>query len=570
MKGKEKIMVEVRNIIHHLRMGHSKRQIHKELKVHRSIIRELYQLAISSEWLNPNFPMPSDEEISRLWRPTTNNHSHPLDTYREQISLWIKEGCSSVVIHQLLRDKYPCNVQTIRRYRKKHFPKIPEPIMVRSTVPGKELEVDFGELGKFYDDSGTLRRVWLFSCRLRHSRKAYREIVLNQTLCTFLMGIVHAFEYFGGVPQICVLDNAKAAVIKSTIDNEMINRSFQDLAEHYHFLISPCLPYTPEHKGGVEGDVKYSKRNFLPFFLAQQKELGIKIPKISDLITALAAWNDEIADLHLVHGVGRSPLELFQSEEAKVLQPLPKHRWEPTSWHRCIVKRDWRIMVLNSYYSVPYRLIGETVDVCVTDSLVRIFHKHQEVTTHKLATRKWEYQRKPEHAPPFHEAVLQCTREGLLELAGKIGLHTHNLVQIILSDPKIDKLRPVRHLLRLAEKFSKERLDRACERAYHYKMYTYLSVKNILESRLDIEPIEDRTLEKVIPLQQPRFVRNPSDYKGDFRKETFEEKLKRLHPFSRYGNGMERTAFDMLQADIIMEEYYKEQGKENFTGFAEQ
>ena len=123
-----------------------------------------------------------------------------------------------------------------------------------------------------------LKKVWLFSLRLRHSRKTYREIVLDQKISTFLMGHVHAFEHFNGVPVNCIMDNLKSAVIKSTIDNDMITKSYQDLAEHYGFVISPCLPRTPEHKGGVEGDVKYTTSNFLRYFLAKQKEMGIEVP----------------------------------------------------------------------------------------------------------------------------------------------------------------------------------------------------------------------------------------------------------------------------------------------------
>ena len=70
---------------------------------------------------------------------------------------------------------------------------------------------------------------------------------------------------------------------------------------------------------------------------------------------------------------------------------------------------------------MPYQLIGETVEVCMTYSLVRIFHKNKEVALHEKAKKKWEYKRKPEHAPPFKEAVLQCSRDGLLALAEDIG-----------------------------------------------------------------------------------------------------------------------------------------------------
>lgn len=339
MKGKVKSMIEIRNILHRLRMGQSKRLIHRQLKVHRSTIRDLYNLAFEHQWLDPTLPMPGDEEIAQHWCPKKHSQTHALDSHKEQIEKWHKEGLSSVVIHQLLKEKCSCGVQAIRRYRNKHFPEAAESVMVRATVPGKFLDLDFGELGKFLDTEQNIRRVWLFSLRLRHSRKTFRMIVLDQTIKTFLMGHVYAFEYFNGVPECCVMDNLKAAVIRSKIDNDMITRSYQELAEHYSFIISPCLPRTPEHKGGVENDMKYTKTNFLSFFRAKQKEMGIEIPKISDLIEALEKWNNEIADIRLIHGVGRSPLEIFKAEEEKALLPLPKVRWEPTSWSQYTVRR---------------------------------------------------------------------------------------------------------------------------------------------------------------------------------------------------------------------------------------
>ncbi len=555
MKGKVKSMTEIRNIIHRLRMGQTNRQIHRDLRVHRSTIRELNRLAVIHQWLNTELPMPSDEEIAKLWNlKKIKTQFHPLDVYKEQLAVWNEEGLTSIVIHQLLKDKCSCDVQAIRRYRNKHFPKAVEPVMVRSTVPGNDMELDFGELGRFLDNDQAEKRVWLFSLRLRHSRKVYREIVLDQTLHTFLMGHVHAFEYFNGVPKNCVVDNLKAAVIRSTIDNDMINRSYQELAEHYGFLISPCLPRTPQHKGGVEGDVKYTKRNFLPYFLAKQKEIGAAAPKICDLREAMEKWDRDVADIHIVHGVGRSPIELFTSEEKQALQPLPKERWEPTSWIQCSVRREWRIMVNSAYYSVPFQLIGETVEVCITYSLVRIFHKHKEIALHEKATKKWEYKRNAQHAPPFQEAVLQCSRDGLLALASDIGAFTHQVAHNILSHPSVDKLKPVRYMLKLAEKYSRERLEIACKRASNFKIYSYASVKNILENNLESQSLEAPITAKIIPLLRPRFARDPADYKSSYSaKETFEERLERQHPISKHGNGM-MGVFEGLLADQIMEE----------------
>jgi transposase len=559
MRGRERSMRDIRNIIQRLRNKQSKRQIHRDLGVHRSIIRELSDLAVTHRWLDPDLPMPSDEEIALACDvDKKKSRTHPLDLYKKQIELWHGQGYSSVVIHRLLQDKCPCDIQALRRYRQKHFPSHIEPVMVRSTVAGRDLEVDFGELGRFYDEKGQLVRVWLFSLRLRHSRKAYREIVTDQKLQTFLMGHVHAFEYFNGVPANCILDNLKAGVIKSTIDNDLVNRSYQALAEHYGFIISPCLPRTPEHKGGVEGDVKYTKRNFLPYFIERQKMAGITTPSIKELAEALDKWTKEVDNIHIVQGVGRSPLEIFSSEEEKALKPLPKSRWEPTSWSQSTVRRDWRVMLDSAYYSVPYQLIGEKVEICYTNGFVRIFHENKEIAFHEKATQKWEYKRKTEHAPPALEAVLFCSREGLLGMAEDIGPFTRQLAEGILSHPTIDKLRPARHLIRLGDKYTKERLEKACQRAFNCKLFSYRSVKSILEKGLDLESLDSSVKDKVVDFDRYRFVRNLDDYRSEEfqQKETFEEKLVRLRPYSKYGNAMMKP-FDSLLADNSMEEEEK-------------
>ena len=92
-----------------------------------------------------------------------------------------------------------------------------------------------------------------------------------------------------------------------------------------------------------------------------------------------------------------------------------------------------------------------------------------------------------DHAPPFKDAVLSCTKEGLLENAKEIGPNTHAFVQRMFSDPHTDKLRPVRSLLSLVIKYDKQRLENACARALSYKNHLYSSVKSILEKGLDFD-----------------------------------------------------------------------------------
>ena len=550
-QGKVKTMLEIREVIHRLREGHSNRQIHRETSIDRSLVQKIRTVSFARGWLSPLAQMPTDEQIFLAWgNRESRQKQHYLDPYKEKLKQWKNQGISAAVMSLLLKDECHCDPQAIRRYLRKHFPKQIDRVMVRHTEPGKDVDIDFGYLGTFLDSQGTLRKTWVFSFRLRHSRRAYREVVLDQKADTFLMAHIRAFEWFGGVPKNVILDNCKAAIIQCTADNDGVRRSYQELAEHYGFVIAPCLPRTPQHKGGVEGDIKYIKTNFLPYFKERQNN---NLSTIEELKKALEEWGNRVADTHLVHGVDRSPLELFFSEEKNALRLLPTNRWELTKWNQCSVRRDWRIMYECAYYSVPYNLIGQTVQVCATTDTVRIFHNHKEVAYHVRAKEKWAYRRKAEHAPPLEEGVLTCTKEGLLSLAEKIGPNTYEVAKEILAHPTIDKLRPARRLINLANTYTGERLEKACSRATHYKLFSYTSVKNILENSLDkeLEEVMTTPVEKIIPLY--RFARNPAAYKS---RETFTDKLERLHPCSKHGNAMMRV-YDSILADSIIEEEKK-------------
>ena len=179
---------------------------------------------------------------SKFLKSKSKNKSiSALAIYHDSLEQWKKEGCSAVVIYQLLKDKCSCDAQSIRRYLNKHFPKQIDPVMTRSTISGQDVDIDFGYLGKFLDDQGHIKKAWVFSFRLRHSRRTYREVVLDQSSQTFLLAHIHAFEWFGGVPRNVILDNCKAAITQCTVDNDKIRRSYQELAEHYGFIISPCF-----------------------------------------------------------------------------------------------------------------------------------------------------------------------------------------------------------------------------------------------------------------------------------------------------------------------------------------
>lgn len=561
MRGKEKTMTNLRQLLQRLREQQSIRSIAKETKTHRNIVRKMYDIALEKEWLNPAENMPSDAVLMGAWYfDKAKKQDHPLDPYREKLREWHETKTTTVVIQRLLKDLFQVkvDVQVIRRYFTKHFPETIRPVMVRETIPGEDGDVDYGDLGAFEDDDGVVKKVYLFSYRLRHSRKAYRELVVDQKSITFNKGHIHAFEFFGGVPRKTHPDCLKAAVIRASLENSNLNRSYQSLAEYYGFLASPCRPYTPEHKGGVEKDMDYVKRSFVTHFRITQREIGIKTPKTKDLRIAFEKWKREVDDVRKIQGVDRTPNEIFFSEEKTQLKPLPKERWEIHVWARCTVRADWRVVWENGYYSVPYELIGEKIDLCATSTLVRIFHNHKEVALHERSTKKWQYKRRAEHAPPFKEAVLQCTREGLLELARDIGEYTYQYSEKILSTPGVDKLSPVRNLLNLADKYSKDKLEKACERGCRYMLSSYSEIKNILASKLDVVVIKNLPKSKGKSTSNNskkfKFSRDPKEYKN----QTWDEQVESVYPVPKYGNAT-FGAYHARMNDELIDELIKEE-----------
>lgn len=510
-------MTELQNVVSRLRLGHFIRVIHRETGIHRNIIRAIKKIAIEVDWLNPNQPIPQEEAIQSELKKRETIKKHPLENYVDDIERWIASDMSYTVIHRLINERYPCGETTVRRFIHKRFPEHQTPIMIREHTPGEKADVDFGYLGLCYDpESKRNRKAWLFSLRLRYSRKTFRTVVLDQREATFFKCHIDAFEYFGGVPAQVVLDNLKAGVIKASREEPIVNHAYRHLAEHYGFIISPCLPYTPRHKGGVENDVKYVKKNFLPYFLEKQREKGIEIPSLNAMRESLDEWSYSISDARKVGGVGKTPQELFEEEKSS-LKSLPANRWTSIEWRSTIVGRDWRVRFDKSWYSVPYSLIGKKVNILATQENIRIFYEGKEVALHLRSFKTNDYVRVTSHAPVEQEEVLNCTRGGLLIKAERIGKPVLDVVEAILSDRTLDKLLPVRRLLRLEKKYGAKKLSKACERALFYEVPSYGSVKSILKNGLEGEVLKKPPEHILEPIVRFKFARDPQYFKeGEF------------------------------------------------------
>ncbi|GAC1348522.1 MAG: IS21 family transposase [Myxococcales bacterium] len=376
---------------------------------------------------------------------------------------------------------HPVSYHAIWRLVRHLEPKQPEAVVRVEAKPGSEAQVDFGYAGLTLDPAtGAARKTWVFVMVLSWSRHLYAELVFDQRVATWLLCHRHAFDAFGGIPARLVPDNLKAAVVRASFTEPVAQRSYRECAEHYGFLIDPNPPRSPHLKGKVEqGGVHYVARNFLA---------GRTPQPIDVLNAALGRWCVETAGRR-VHGTTKqAPLARFTTVERATLRPLPPTPYDPAEWKRVRVYRDCYLTFAGAYYSVPYRLVGQEVWARGGARTVEVYTAdHQLVATHTRAAAPGERQTCLDHLPPEKVPNLTITRETCRRHAAGVGPATAQLVEGLLAHRPEDRLRTAGRLLRLAQRTSPERLERACARACAFGAEDYPTVKRILDEELDSE-----------------------------------------------------------------------------------
>lgn len=374
------------------------------------------------------------------------------------------------------------------------------------TRPGEVAQVDFGYVGKLYDSvERVMRKAWVFVMVLGHSRHMVARLVFDQTVTTWQRLHVEAFEELGGVPEVVVPDNLKAAVVRAAFGvggATSLNRSYREVARHYGFKVDPAPVYQPKKKGKVESAVKYVKGNFF----RGQKELDVAV-----LRQMLARWVREIAGTREHGTTRRRPLDVFESEEKQALKALPERRFAPVVWKRATVHQDSHVEYGRRFYSVPWRLVGGTVWLQATESTVTVFADDERVATHprRGATQRSTHD---EHLPD-NRGVLRHRSRGWWEArAARIGPETAQYVKEIFdSDDVLSQLRPVQAIVTHLERHPVARAEAASRRARFFASYGYRELKNILVRGLDLEPLPAAVAQPGSPQESFRFARSAAE-----------------------------------------------------------
>jgi transposase len=250
------------------------------------------------------------------------------------------------------------------------------------TPPGKQLQIDFGERRATICDENV--KVHLFVATLGYSRRLYVRAFRNERQESWFAGLEGAFRHFGGVTEEVLFDNDRGLVVRhdrATREVEF-NARLHAFARHWQFRPRACAPYRARTKGKDERGVGYVKKNAIA---------GRQFASWSAFEAHLDAWMREIADQR-VHGTtGEVPIERFRRIEASVLRSVVGIA--PFSASRELVRKvqaDCAIEVDGNAYSVPWRLIGETVRVSITGEELRVSHAGREVAVHQRCAGRFE------------------------------------------------------------------------------------------------------------------------------------------------------------------------------------
>ncbi len=356
------------------------------------------------------------------------------------------------------------------------------PTMRQTHVAGEKLFVDWaGDTIPVFDAAtGQERRAHIFVAALGASNYTYAEARWTEMLPDWIGAHVNALAAIGGVPKALVPDNLKAGITKPSRYEPGINRTYQDLADHYGCVVLPARVRKPRDKAKVEVAVLIVER------LVLAKLRNRRFFSLAELNTAV---RDCVAAINakIMRRVGKSRHELLATLDGPALDALPTTPYSYAEWKRARVASDYHVEIAGHYYSVPSKLIREIVEARFTSATVEIFHKGQRIASHAFSAVGNRHSTIIEHMPSAHRRYAEWTPARMMSEAAKVGPATVALFAAIMkAKPHPEQgFRSCLGIIGLARSYGATRLEAASRRGSDIGATSYGSIASILKHGLD-------------------------------------------------------------------------------------
>jgi transposase len=348
--------------------------------------------------------------------------------------------------------------------------------------PGEKLFVDYCGATVPVVDAGTgeVRETQIFVAVWGASSYTYAEATWSQGLADWISSHVRAFEFGGGVPELVIPDNLRSGVSRACRYEPELNPTYQDLAVHYGVAVMPARVRKPRDKAKVEAGVQLVQR----WILARLRHRTFfSLGELNQAIRELLGPLNE-RRFRKREGSRRS---LFESLEQPALRPLPAERFIYAEWKNARVHIDYHVEVEGHYYSVPYQLVSQQLDVRVSAKTVECFAKSKRVASHVRSFLRGAHTTQAGHMPVPHRAYAEWTPERLVRWAQESGPSVGVLIERVMSTRAHPQqgFRSCLGIMGLGKSYGATRLEAACQRALQVDAASYRSVRSILQMGLD-------------------------------------------------------------------------------------
>jgi len=296
---------------------------------------------------------------------------------------------------------------------------------------GEKLFLDWaGATIPIHHCDGSVHPAPLFVCALGVPSYTYAEATTDQQMASWLKVQMNALEFYGGCPQLLIPDNTKTGVTRACLYEPDLNPTYQEFAAHYQIAVMPTRPRKPRDKAKAESAVQVVQRWIVMRLRHRQ---FFSVPEANEAIRELLRY--------LNHRPFRKRREesrasLFARIDRPALKPLPAERYDLRHWSQARVNLDYHVAFNFNWYSVPYSLTGQLVDVRATPATVEIFHRGKRVASHLRSRERYQSITQNEHRPKSHQAHLEWTPSRMVNWARADG----SLRNFLLRLSKIDVL----------------------------------------------------------------------------------------------------------------------------------
>ena len=494
-----------------LECGLSDRKVAASCNVARATVQEYSGRALAAGLSVDQINSMPEEELDQKLFPSRShcNSVTPVPDYPVISSELRKPGVTLQLLWEEYVEKHPDGYsysQFCHLYRQ--FSRTADITMRQVHKAGDKCFTDYsGKTIEVIDqETGEVRNAEIFVAVLGASNYTYAEATWTQSLEDWIGSHVRTFEFFGGVPAVLVPDNLKSAVTKAYFYDPDINPTYAEMARHYKVAVLPAKSRKPRYKAKVEGGVLIVQRWILACL---RNRRFFSLAELNGAIrTLLVKLNNRP-----FKKLAGSRQSLFDSLEKPALQPLPEQPYEFALWKKATVGFDYHVEFKRHYYSVPYGLVRQTVELRATTYTVEVYHRGNRVASHMRNMAQGKHSTDPEHMPPQHQ-FCKWNPQRLIDWADKCGSNVAQVIKHLLSSGAYPEqsFRSCLGILTQSSKVGKERLDAACKRAIHFGSLRCKTIVGILLNNQDRLPLPDEAEEKPIP--EHRNIRGSEFYKN--------------------------------------------------------